>query len=275
MLSRKKEETGVSHERREYLARIQTRKRLIALTRVMILVLFIGLWEAMARLGIIDSFIMSQPSRILKTMVGFSNNGLLGHVWVTSYETIIGFLLGTIIGTAIAVALWWSGFLAKVSEPFLVVLNSLPKVALGPVIIIWAGAGARAIIVMALAISLIVTVLEMLNGFRQTNHELLRMAQTFGAKKQQVFALVVMPYNLHTIFNTLKVNIGLSLVGVISGEFLVSKAGLGYLIVYGGQVFQMDLVMTSVIILAAVAAIMYQSVVIAERVVTRAVSHTG
>ncbi len=275
MLSRKKEETGVSQERREYLARIQTRKRLITVTRVMILVLFIGLWEAMARLGIIDSFIMSQPSRILKTMVGFSNNGLLGHVWVTSYETITGFLLGTIIGTAIAVALWWSGFLAKVSEPFLVVLNSLPKVALGPVIIIWAGAGARAIIVMALAISLIVTVLEMLNGFRQTNHELLRMAQTFGAKKHQVFALVVMPYNLHTIFNTLKVNIGLSLVGVISGEFLVSKAGLGYLIVYGGQVFQMDLVMTSVIILAAVAAIMYQSVVIAERVVTRAVSHTG
>ncbi len=275
MLSRKKEETGVSQERREYLARIQTRKRLITITRVMILVLFVGLWEAMARLGIIDSFIMSQPSRILKTIMGFSNNGLLGHVWVTSYETITGFLLGTIIGTAIAVALWWSGFLAKVSEPFLVVLNSLPKVALGPVIIIWAGAGARAIIVMALAISLIVTVLEMLNGFRQTNHELLRMAQTFGAKKYQVFALVVMPYNLHTIFNTLKVNIGLSLVGVISGEFLVSKAGLGYLIVYGGQVFQMDLVMTSVIILAAVAAIMYQSVVIAERVVTRAVSHTG
>ena len=275
MLSRKKEETGVSQERREYLARIQTRKRLITITRVTILVLFVGLWEAMARLGIIDSFIMSQPTRILKTIMGFSNNGLLGHVWVTSYETITGFLLGTIIGTAIAVALWWSGFLAKVSEPFLVVLNSLPKVALGPVIIIWAGAGARAIIVMALAISLIVTVLEMLNGFRQTNHELLRMAQTFGAKKHQVFALVVMPYNLHTIFNTLKVNIGLSLVGVISGEFLVSKAGLGYLIVYGGQVFQMDLVMTSVIILAAVAAIMYQSVVIAERVVTRAVSHTG
>ncbi len=275
MLSRKKEETAVSQERREYLARLQTRKRLITATRVMILVLFVGLWEAAARLGIIDSFIMSQPTRILKTIMGVSSNGLLGHVWVTSYETITGFLLGTIIGTGIAVALWWSGFLAKVSEPFLVVLNSLPKVALGPVIIIWAGAGASAIIVMALAISLIVTVLEMLNGFRQTNHELLRMAQTFGAKKHQTFVLVVMPYNLHTIFNTLKVNIGLSLVGVISGEFLVSKAGLGYLIVYGGQVFQMDLVMTSVIILAAVAAIMYQSVVIAERMVTRVVSHTG
>ncbi len=275
MLSHKKEETAVSQERREYLARLQTRKRLITATRVMILVLFVGLWEAAARLGIIDSFIMSQPTRILRTIMGVSSNGLLGHVWVTSYETITGFMLGTIIGTGIAVALWWSGFLAKVSEPFLVVLNSLPKVALGPVIIIWAGAGARAIIVMALAISLIVTVLEMLNGFRQTNHELLRMAQTFGAKKHQTFVLVVMPYNLHTIFNTLKVNIGLSLVGVISGEFLVSKAGLGYLIVYGGQVFQMDLVMTSVIILAAVAAIMYQSVVIAERMVTRAVSHTG
>lgn len=275
MLLRKKLEPSVSQERQAYLARRKARKRLISFSRFMILLLFVGLWEALARLGVIDSFIMSQPSRILTTIVRVSENGLLGHVWVTCYETLTGFLLGTIIGTGIAVALWWSGFLAKVSEPFLVVLNSLPKVALGPVIIIWAGAGARAIIVMALAISLIVTVLEMLNGFRQTNPELLRMAETFGARKHQVFSLVVMPYNLHTIFNTLKVNIGLSLVGVISGEFLVSKAGLGYLIVYGGQVFQMDLVMTSVLILALVAAIMYQSVVIAERVVTRAVSHTG
>ncbi len=274
MLLRKQQETGLSPERREYLARIRRRKYFIAFSRAAILIVFVGLWELFAHLGVIDSFIMSQPSRILKTIAGVSENGLLGHIAVTSYETVAGFLLGTIIGTVIAVALWWSGFLSKVSEPFLVVLNSLPKVALGPVIIIWAGAGARAIIVMALAISLIVTVLEMLSGFRQTNPELIRMIQTFGAKKHQIFLKIVMPYNLNTIFNTLKINIGLSLVGVISGEFLVSKAGLGYLIVYGGQVFQMDLVMTSVLILAAVAAIMYQSVVILERFVSRVVSHT-
>ncbi len=274
MSPRKKSTEPVSAERFLYLKRVKNRKMWITITRLLILFLSIGLWELLANVGIIDSFIMSQPSRIVKTILNVSQNGLATHMLVTCYETVIGFLLGTLIGTLIAVALWWSGFFAKVSEPFLVVLNSLPKVALGPVIIIWAGAGASAIIVMALAISLIVTVLEMLNGFRQTDRELLRMAKTFGASKRQMFLSIVLPYNLSTIFNTVKVNIGLSLVGVISGEFLVSKAGLGYLIVYGGQVFQMDLVMTSVLILAVVAAVMYESVVLLERLVLRLVGHT-
>lgn len=123
-----------------------------------------------------------------------------------------------------------------------------------------------AIIVMALAISLIVTILEILNGFINTDKELIKMAQTFHANKFQILTKIVIPSNKATFFNSLKVNIGLSLVGVISGEFLVSKAGLGYLIVYGGQVFQLDLVMASVIILAIVAAIMYQAVVLIEKI---------
>ncbi len=265
----------LSAERQEYLRYIKTRKRLITLCRYAVLVLFIVLWEVLANLGVIDSFIMSQPSRIIKTLANVSQNGLLHHVMVTCFETVTGFLLGTLMGTGVAVLLWWSGFLSKVSEPFLVVLNSLPKVALGPVIIIWAGAGEPAIIVMALAISLIVTILEMLNGFHATSSEKMKMAKTFGAGKGQVFTKIVLPSNLHTVFNTLKVNIGLSLVGVISGEFLVSKAGLGYLIVYGGQVFQMDLVMTSVLILAVVAAVMYECVVVAEKVVVKTISHSA
>lgn len=177
--------------------------------------------------------------------------------------------MGAILGVLIAIILWWSKFLSKVADPFLVVLNSLPKIALGPVIIIWVGAGMEAIIVMALAISLIVTVLEILNGFLNTDKELLKMARTFNASKLQVLTKIVIPANISTFINSLKVNIGLSLVGVISGEFLVSKAGLGYLIVYGGQVFQLDLVMTSVIILAVVAAIMYQGVVLLGRIVQK------
>ena len=148
--------------------------------------------------------------------------------------------------------LWWSDFISRVMEPFLVVLNSLPKIALGPVIIVWVGAGSQAIIVVALAISMVVTILEMLNGFINTDSEIIKMATTFGASRSQIFTKIVFPSNICTLFNSLKVNIGLSLVGVIAGEFLVSKAGLGYLIVYGGQVFQMDLVMCSVIILAVV-----------------------
>ena len=151
-------------------------------------------------------------------------------------------------------------------------LNRLPKVALGPVIIIWVGAGMPAIIVMALAISLIVTVLEILNGFINTDSELIKMAKTFNANKFQILTKIVIPANISTFFNSLKVNVGLSLVGVISGEFLVSKAGLGYLIVYGGQVFQLDLVMTGVIILAIVAAIMYQTIVICEKIVMKKMS---
>ena len=126
---------------------------------------------------------------------------------------------------------------------------------------------------MALAISLVVTILEMLNGFINTDPELCKMARTFGAGKMQTFIKIIFPSNLHTLFNCLKINIGLSLVGVIAGEFLVSRAGLGYLIVYGGQVFQMDLVMTSVIILAVVAALFYRGITLLERVVMRAVSH--
>jgi NitT/TauT family transport system permease protein len=191
------------------------------------------------------------------------------HIGVTALETIIGFLLGTIIGTLVAVILWWSDFISRVMEPFLVVLNSLPKIALGPVIIVWVGAGSQAIIVVALAISMVVTILEMLNGFINTDSEIIKMATTFGASRSQIFTKIVFPSNICTLFNSLKVNIGLSLVGVIAGEFLVSKAGLGYLIVYGGQVFQMDLVMCSVIILAVVAYLMYQGVAMLERYANR------
>lgn len=219
-----------------------------------ILFFFIFIWEFTARLGLIDTFIVSSPYRILGVM---RNDYILFHVWVTTRSTIIGFVLGASLGLIISGILWLSPFLSRVMAPFLVVLNALPKIALGPVIIIWVGASERAIITMALAISLIVTILEMLNGFVNTDKELIKMLKTFGAKKYQIFWRIVMPYNKSTLFSSLKINIGLSLVGVIAGEFLVSRAGLGYLIVYGGQVFQMDLVMASVVILAVLAAILY------------------
>lgn len=260
---------AISKDRRVYLRKQKMNKIAILTVQILIVVGFIALWEILANLGVIDSFIASQPSRILKTFMNLSSNNLLTHLGVTCFETIVGFGLGAILGILIAIILWWSNFLSKVADPFLVVLNSLPKIALGPVIIIWVGAGMGAIIVMALAISLIVTVLEILNGFLNTDKELLKMARTFNASKIQVLTKIVIPTNISTFINSLKVNIGLSLVGVISGEFLVSKAGLGYLIVYGGQVFQLDLVMTSVIILSIVAAIMYQGVVLLGKLVQK------
>jgi NitT/TauT family transport system permease protein len=266
---------NLSEERIEYLRQEKRQKVFVAVTRSLLLVGFIALWEVSARLGLIDSFIMSQPSRIVKTFSNMLSNGLMTHIGVTCLETVAGFLLGTITGTLIAIILWWSRFISRVMEPFLVVLNSLPKIALGPVIIIWVGAGAQAIIVVALAISLIVTVLEMLNGFTNTDSEKIKMAMSFGANRRQIFLKIVFPSNAGSLFNSLKVNIGLSLVGVIAGEFLVSKAGLGYLIVYGGQVFQMDLVMCSVIILSVVAALMYHTVVAIEKYTNRILNFNG
>lgn len=216
----------ISLDRKKYLRKILINKISVILTQIGILLVFIILWEILANKEVIDSFITSKPSEIWKTFINLSSNDLLKHLKVTCTETIIGFSVGIGLGILIAIILWWSDFLSKVAEPFLVVLNSLPKVALGPIIIVWVGAGTKAIIVMAVAISLVVTIMEILNGFLETDKEKIKMAQTFNCTKLQLLTKIVIPANISTFINSLKINIGLSLVGVITGEFLVSKAGL-------------------------------------------------
>jgi len=266
----KKKEENISPERKAYLHKVKLRNTAIFTARVLVLILFFVLWEVAARLGLIDAFITSQPSRIVRTLVKLYREGdLFKHIGITCLETVIGFVLGTVIGTIIAIILWWSEFLSKVAEPYLVILNALPKIALGPIFIVWIGAGPASIIAIALAISLIVTIMEVLNGFLSTDKEKIKLVYTFGANKYQVLKKVVLPSNIPVIINSLKINVGLSWVGVIVGEFLVSKAGIGYLIVYGGQVFQLDLVMTSVLILSVAAALMYQGVVYLEKLITK------
>lgn len=217
---------NISDDRKKYLRKKRIKKISILITQISILIAFIVIWEFTANRELIDSFIMSQPSKILKTFINLSSNDLLMHIRVTCNETLIGFLLGTGIGIIIAIFLWWSDFLSKVSEPYLVVLNSLPKVALGPVIIIWVGAGTSAIVTMAIAISLVVTILDILNGFLETDKEKIKMARTFNCTKLQLLTKIIIPANISNFINSLKINIGLSMVGVITGEFLVSKAGL-------------------------------------------------
>ena len=257
---------GISPAREKYLIRQKREKMLVQTIRIFLLVALLALWEIAGRLGWIDVFIVSCPSRILKTLASLWNSGdLWRHLGTSCGETVVGFLLGTLLGAIIAVALWWSSFAAKVLEPYLVVLNALPKTALGPVFIVWIGAGTESIIAMTLAISIFVTILNMYVGFCSVDPEKLRLMQTLGATKSQTLRMLVLPANYATLFNTLRVNVGLSWVGVIMGEFLVSKAGLGYLIVYGSQVFNMDLVMASVLLLAAAAVVMYRLVLLLER----------
>ncbi|MCG8499467.1 MAG: ABC transporter permease [Firmicutes bacterium] len=259
---------NISPEHKAFLKKVKLKKISIVFTQITLLILFFVMWELAARFEIVDAFITSQPTRIVKTVINLYREGqLFHHIGITCLETIIGFILGTAFGTLIAIVLWWSEFLSKVLEPYLVILNSLPKIALGPIFIVWIGAGPATIIVIALTISLIVTILEVLNGFLAVDREKIKLVKAFGANKFQVLTKVVLPASLPNIINALKVNVGLSWVGVIVGEFLVSKAGIGYLIVYGGQVFQLDLVMTSVLILAIAAALMYQGVVYLEKVI--------
>lgn len=264
---------NTAYNRNQYLKRLKRENQLVRFFQISLVVIILVFWEFAAQIGIVDPFIVSSPVRIAETFFMMLKSGLVIHILYTVGETLAGFLIGVLLGLVIAVALWFSDFANRVFAPYLVVLNSLPKIALGPVIIVWAGAGAGAIITMAVAISLIVTVMELSHGFYSTDVNLLITVKSFGATKWESFKKIVMPYNIPVFFQSLKVNIGLSLVGVIAGEFLVSKAGLGYLIVYAGQVFKMDLVMMSVVLLGFIAFIMYSAVNYLEKVAKRLVNH--
>lgn len=259
-----------SPQRLAYLKAGRKRKHTIHMVQLLILLLLFGLWELSTALGWSDAFLVSRPSRIVSTFTNLWHSGdLLRHVGTSCLETVVGFTAGTLLGTLIAVGMWWSDFVSRVLDPYLVVLNALPKTALGPIFIVWMGAGTGSIIMMTLAISLIVTILNMYMGFTSTDHSKIQLMRTLGATRRQILWMLVFPSNYPTLFNTLKVNVGLSWVGVIMGEFLVSKAGLGYLIVYGSQVFNMDLVMTSVLILAVAAVVMYQLVLWLEKILNK------
>ncbi len=260
----------LSKERLLYLKNKKLSKLAINLTRVLILTSLIVLWEVLARLNVIDSFLMSMPSKVYFTLKDLAVSGeLFLHVYTTLYETIIGFLIATVLGSLIAVLLWWSEFLRKVLEPYIVVLNSLPKIALGPIIIIWFGAGTKSIVFMCIIITIIVTIITMENGFISTDKNKILLLKSLGATKLQTLTKLVLPASIPTLVSCLKINVGMSWIGSIMGEYLVSKQGIGYLIVYGGQVFRLDLVMASTVVLCLLASIMYGLVALLEKLILK------
>ena len=256
----------VSKEHLQYLKKIKIKKNLVIVFRILLLLSLIAIWEAAARLKLIDTFIMSSPTRIVNTIADlFKNGNLLYHIGITLFETLAGFALSTLLGTGIAILLWWFETLRKILDPYVVVLNSLPKIALGPIIIIWFGAGMKSIIVMAILICVIITILNMLTSFKSCEKEKILLLRSMGANKFQILTKLVLPYSLPAFISILKINVGMAWVGTIMGEYLVSRAGLGYLIVYGGQVFKLDLVMASTVILCVLASVMYFTVVFIEK----------
>lgn len=255
----------ISLEHKEYLKRVKKKKLLITFFRVFILILFLALWEVFADLKIIDPFLTSSPSRIITILTTFIKDGsILGHISITLYETILGFTLGTLFGTFISIFLWWFPTISKILDPYIVVLNALPKVALAPIIIFWVGNGITAIIVIALLISVVTTTLSVYSGFLEVDNDKLLLMKTFGSSKLQTLRYLIIPSSLPNIISALKINVGLSWVGVIMGEFLVARSGIGFLLVYGGQISQLDMVMMGIVILSIIAFIMYKIVSILE-----------
>ena len=255
-----------SKEYKKYLKNKRLNHILIISAQIGILLLIIALWEILAITNVIDTFIMSSPSRIILTISELYLDGnLFYHIFTTLYEAIIGFLIATIGGTILAIILWWNETLRKILDPYIVVLNSLPKIALGPIIIIWVGVGTNAIVTMDILIMIIITIISMLNAFRQMDNSKIMLLKSLGANKFQILTKLILPGALSEFISLLKINVGLTWVGTIMGEYLVSKAGLGYLIIYGSQIFNLDLVMASTIILCILAALMYFIVAYIEK----------
>lgn len=242
----------------KYLMKQKLNKLIILTIQIAILVLFFVIWEIAAYFNWIDAFIFSSPSRIGKLLILYiQNKEIFYHTWISTYEVILGLIIGTILGIIIAIILFEFKILAKILDPFLVVLNALPKTALAPIFIIWIGTNIKGIVFVAISISLILTIINAYNAFNNVSEEKIKLLKTFGANRFVILKELILPANIDEIINIVKVNIGMSWIGVIVGEFIVSKAGLGYLITYGTQVFRLDLVMLGVFVLAIITMLMY------------------
>ncbi|WP_228027561.1 ABC transporter permease [Bacillus fonticola] len=255
------------HERyQQYKAKIRKEKRTVRLIQLLLFVSFFGLWEIASRNEWIDPLIFSSPTKVWALFLEHLQTGqLFSNLSITLFETVLGFILGTVAGVLLAILLWWSPRISNVLDPYMVVMNAMPKVALGPILIVALGPNFSSIIAMGVLISVIITTLVVYSAFQEVDPNYPKVLQTFQASKKQVFQEAIFPASLPTIISTLKVNVGLSWVGVIVGEYLVSNSGLGYMIIYGFQVFNFTLVMLSLLLIALCATLMYQGVEWIER----------
>lgn len=249
----------------QYIKEHKKHHRMITLARVSVFITFLIVWELLSRFDIIDSFFFSSPTGVIicayEMLLDLS---LFTHIFVTLYETIISFLLVILIGILVASLLWFSKTLSEIIEPTLVILNSLPKSALAPLFIVWLGTGQKTIIIAGISVAIFGCIISLYSGFSETDKDKLMMIETLGGSRLQAFTKVVLPSSIPILLSTIKVNIGLSLVGVIIGEFLAARNGLGYLIIYGSQVFQLDLVIMSIVILCVIATALYKIIQVLE-----------
>lgn len=255
-----------SIEHSNYLKKLKKNKRFIILMQIILILIFFTIWELLSRYNIINSFIYSSFTRVIKTIKDLAiSNNLFNHIWVTLYETIISFIIGSLLGLIISSILWWNKTLYKILDPFLTIINSLPKVSLGPLIIIWAGANIKSIIIMALLISTINMILNTYQNFITVDQNKIKLLKSFNCNKYNMLIKLIIPSNYNNIISMLKINYSMTLIGVIMGELLVSKEGLGYLIMYGSQIFNLDLIISSIFILAIFSTITYYLILYIEK----------
>ena len=256
----------MNKEYQNYLKKEKKEKIIVVSSQISILLAFLILWEVLSKYEIINSFIFSSPSKIITTIYNlYLNYHLISHILTTLYETLIAFLLGITLSFVIAIILYEFKILNKIIDPYLTMLNSLSKVTLGPLIIIIAGANTKSIIVMALLINLIVGIMSIYNGFNNIDKDFIKLFKTFKANRLDILFKLTIPATYKTIISSLKLNISMTLIGVIMGEFLVSRSGLGYLIIYGTQVFNLDMVMSGIIILVIISFVLYKIITYIEK----------
>ena len=248
----------ISDDQRNFILKYKIKKLFIFTIRLLLITSLLIIWEILANKKIINPFIYSSPTRIINTLkdLYFSNN-LFNHIFTTLKEIIVSFILGISLGFIIAIIFYENNFIYKIFEPLLTIFNSLPKVALGPIIIIIFGANTKSIIIMAILINMIVSIISIYTGFTNTDEVKIKLFDSFKASKYQKLFQLVIPNSLDNIITSLKLNISLTLIGVITGEFLVSKEGIGYLIIYGTQVFNLNLVMSGIFLLIIISLILY------------------
>lgn len=248
----------MSLHQKKYLNSVLRHQRFVRIMRIVLLCGFLGIWEIAATRGWIDAFIFSSPMRILRTFFEMAKDGsILEHTGVTLMETLVSFLLVVLAGLIASVLLWCSERTSEILEPYLVVLNSLPKSALAPLLIVWLGANLSTIIVAGMSVAIFGTILNLYTGFKEVSREKMKLIYTLGGNKYHVLTKVVLPSTVPVTISIMKVNIGLCLVGVVIGEFIGARSGLGYLIIYGSQVFKLDWVLMSIVILCVIAMGLY------------------
>lgn len=255
-----------SDKQKEFIRKYKRNKIKVVFIQVFILIGILLLWEVLAYKEVINSFITSCPSKIVNNIISlFVNDNLLYHIWVTASETLIAFFITLVVSLIFSLLIYRFKTFDKVIDPYLTILNSLPKVALGPVIIIWVGANKKSIILMAILISVIASIQSISHGFKGTNKNRVKLLKSFKASEIDILFNLVIPNNYGIIINQCKINIGLCLIGVIMGEFLTSKAGIGYLILYGSQVFNLALVMSGIVVLLFLSILLYKIICVIEK----------